>query len=232
MIEPEGLTPARLAATATRLARARGALDDAVAALAVEAVALFPTGHARLDLACYLGAAPETALRCLAHLLMTVGGAGYTPRLERLERLHGWLATDGADGVRTLAGCRLERRGPGLLVCREAAEAHEALPAKPGETVWWDRRFLVRLADGGAGAARLARLGPAGWAAAAAARPMLRRNTVPAPVRLSLPALWDDRGLLEAPTLGFRRAGARGPRAESVEFAPARPLAGARFMVV
>jgi tRNA(Ile)-lysidine synthase len=238
----EGLTPARLAATAARLGRARAALDDAVAALAAAAVALYPTGHAVLALDPWRRAAPEIALRCLARALMTVGGGVYTPRLERLERLHDWLMTrePGAPhaarpGVRTLAGCRVERRGETVLICREAAEASETLPTGAGEVVRWDGRFLMRIGGGGQGRmgqARIGRLGAAGWAMAVAAAPELRRSSIPVPVRPSLPALWDEKGLVEAPIPGFRRAGARGPRVEALEFAPAHPLAASRFMVV
>jgi tRNA(Ile)-lysidine synthase len=235
MLAAEGLTPARLAATAARLARARAALDDAVAALAAEAVALYPTGHAVLALGPWRNAAPEIALRCLARALMTVGGGAYTPRLERLERLHGWLAqaADAPRGARTLAGCRVERRGETALICREAAAAGETLPAVAGEVVRWDGRFLIRLGQGrrqGRGRVWIGPLGAAGWAAAGAAG--LGRSGVPAPVRPSLPALWDDHGLVEAPIPGFRRPGAGGPLVESLEFTPAHPLAAPRFMVV
>jgi tRNA(Ile)-lysidine synthase len=236
----EGLTPERLAATAARLGRARAALDDAVAGLAARAVGLFPAGYARLDLSLYREAAPEIALRCLARCLMTIGGGTYTPRLERLERLHHLLVEpapagpgDGAaqrPAVRTLAGCRIERRRDAVLVCREAADGGGSAAVAAGQAVWWDGRFLLRL--DGRGRCRLGRLGGEGWLAALRQLPELRRTTIPAPVRPTLPALWDDHGLLEAPHLGFRRAGARGPRVAAAEFVPAQPLAPARFMVV
>lgn len=230
----EGLTPARLAATAARLARARAALDDMVAALAVEALALYPAGHAVLALAPWRAAAPEAGLRCLARALMTVGGGAYTPRLERLERLHDWLSEPGTGaprGGRTLAGCRIERRAESALICREAAAAAETLPAVAGATLRWDGRFLIHLGQG-RGKCWIGPLGAAGWGAAVAGRPDSGRYAVPAPVRAVLPALWDENGLVEAPIPGFRRPGARAPRVEALEFAPAHPLAGARFMVV
>lgn len=237
----EGLTPARLAATAARLARARAALDDMVAALAVEALALYPTGHAVLALDPWRAAAPEAGLRCLARALITVGGGAYTPRLERLERLYRWLFAPGAGpgaapgagpvrAARTLAGCRIERRGGTALICREAAAA-EALPAEPGATLRWDGRFSIHLGQG-RGKCWIGPLGAAGWARAMTGKPDWGRNAVPAPVRAGLPALWDENGLVEAPIPGFRRPGARAPRVQSLEFAPAHPLAGARFMVV
>lgn len=233
----EGLTPARLAATAARLARARAALDDMVAALAAETLALYPTGHAVLALDRWPAAAPEAGLRCLAHALMTVGGGAYTPRLERLERLYDWLRAPGMGlprGARTLAGCRVERRGETALICRETAAA-ETLPAAPGMTLHWDGRFLIRLGEG-RGRARIGPLGAAGWttamAGAMAGQADSGQNAVPAPVRPGLPALWDENGLVEAPIPGFRRPGAGAPRVLALEFAPAHPLAGPRFMVV
>src|SRR5690606_5779022 len=92
----EGLTAERLAATAARLVRARAALADALVEFAARAVALAPEGYVRLALPPYRAAPAEIALRCLSHCLMTVGGGAYTPRLERLERLHGTLSTPAA----------------------------------------------------------------------------------------------------------------------------------------
>ncbi len=228
----EGMTAERLAATAARLARARAALDDSLAGLMAEAVALDPAGYARVELSALRHAAPELALRCLARCLMTIGGGAYTPRLERLERLHGELRALGPGGavVRTLAGCRIEARAGSALVCRETAAADAAETVAGGSEAWWDGRFLLRL--GGTGQARLARLGAEGWRQALRARPELRQGTIPAPARPALPALWDRSGLLEAPHLGFRRAGARGPLVAAVAFAPRHALAPARFMVV
>lgn len=234
LLATEGLTPDRLAATAGHLARARAALDEAVAVLAVEAVALHPAGYARLALNPYRAAPAETALRLLARCLATVGGADYPPRFERLERLHVELSRPRADGVRpktrTLGGCRIELRGGTAMICRELADVAAEMPVEAGRTVWWDRRFLLRLA--GSGGARLAVLGAQGWRAAVRREPDLRRIRLPAPVRLSLPALWDEVGPLEVPHLGYRRPDGAGPRVRAVEFAPTRAMAPACFMVV
>lgn len=225
----EGMTAARLAATAGRLGRARAALDDATAALAARCAGLFPAGYAWLDLHPYRAAPVETALRCLAHLLRTVGGGAYTPRLERLERLHQGLAA-GEPGGRTLAGCRIDPRGDHALICREAAGPGDPIEVSAGQTVVWDDRF--RIAFAGSGTAWLGSLGATGWREAVAARPELRRSTVPPAARVGLPALRDRAGLLEVPHLGYRRADSRGPRVATVEFAPPQALAPARFMVV
>lgn len=233
LLAAEGLTVERLAATAGHLARARAALDDAVAALAAEAVSVHPAGYAVLRLDAYRLAPEETALRCLSRCLATIGGADYPPRFDRLERLHGELTAPVGGGrarARTLGGCRIELGGDHARICRELAGIVEETPVGPARTVWWDRRFLLRFA--GTGRARVAALGQDGWRRLLAEAPTLRRTALPAAVRPSLPALRDEAGLLEVPHLGWRRPGARGIRVRAVEFAPARAVAPACFMVV
>ncbi len=80
----EGMTPARLAATAGNMGRARAALERATAELLVRAVVLSPAGHAWLDAATLASVPTEIGLRSLAAALRTVGGATHPPRLRRL----------------------------------------------------------------------------------------------------------------------------------------------------
>jgi tRNA(Ile)-lysidine synthase len=243
----EGLDPRRLAATARSMGRAREALDSAVADLLARAATIAPEGYGYVDPAALLGAPAEVGLRALARTLMCVGGRGYPPRLERLERLYAALAAGGLGQARTLWGCRIGLRGERLLVCREAAAASEAIPVVPGTCVRWDGRFRVAFADGRgpagkgfrpekgrrAGAVTLARLGREGWAKIAADEPELRRTRIPAPVRPSLPALWDSRGVLAVPHLNYRQpaARARARLVRRIAFSPPIPLAGSGFSV-
>ncbi len=131
----EGLDAARLAATAAHLARARSAIDDAVAALLAEAAAIFPAGYVRLDAAAMKAAPAEVSLRALARCLMVVGGSAYVPRLDRLERLHGKVRAGALGGGATLAGCLVVPRGGAVLICREpnmAAEETVIAPRRDG----------------------------------------------------------------------------------------------------
>jgi len=227
----EGLDAARLAATAGRLARARAAVDEAVADLLAVAAAVFPAGYLSLDPAALATAPAEVSLRALARCLTTIGGAGYGPRLERLERLHAAVRGGGLASAATLGGCRIVPRRGRLLICREPAAARETVAVRAGETVAWDGRFVVAVAAASRGVpARsftVKLLGAAGWAAVAAAQPDLRRHPLPPPVRPGLPALWDGARVACVPHLDYCRAGVK--TQASAVFAPDLPLAPTRF---
>ncbi len=115
-----GLTPARIAAAATHLSRARDALSSDMRAwlrtgckMGERSALVDGNGLARLP--------EETGLRALAHILGQVSGQAYRPRFARLERLYGEICA-GLTAARTLQGCRVApapRRdalfGPGTL---------------------------------------------------------------------------------------------------------------------
>lgn len=242
----EGFGAERLAAAAGYLGRARAALDDATADLLARAAAVYPAGYVLLDPA-MLAAAPEKlALRALSRVLMTVGGAEYPVRLERLLRLHRALGPGDGRGRtpvsrprnsfsefrgRTLGGCRIVPYRGALLVCREGAGTEE-LPLASGMEALWDGRFMVSLSGGRVGARLwVRRLGADGWTAARRHCPKLRHSPVPMPARASLPALWDGEGLVEAPLIGYRRPGSGRAARLAAAFAPAHALAACRFTV-
>jgi len=231
----EGLTASRMAAAAAGLGRARGALDREVARTLVRAVRVHPAGHAVLDPEPLRCAAREVGLRALARLLMTVGGLTYPPRLARLERLYGRLTAGTLGRGATLGGCRLiVRRGRGpetILLVREAGRA-ETCVVTPGQRLHWDGRFTVavsrRIAARGL---RLGPLGGPGWRAVKAATDPAVAGRLPAPARIALPALLDDRGVLAVPQLGYARPGAARLIMLHCVFGPAARLTGSPFTV-
>lgn len=208
----EGLTPRRLADTARRMRRAREALEAASAVLHRDCVIADPAGFCRLD-ACRLVSAPEEiGLRVLARVAMGVGGSDYPSRLDRLERLHCWLAAGGTERGATLAGCRFVRADETVLVMRE--EGRSGLPEVPlpdAPALVWDRRFRIE-----APVPYQGRLGTAMWV-----RPLGREGLavlrgegalrpMPSAAARTTPALYDGDRLVAAPLV------ARGGR-----FAPA-----------
>jgi tRNA(Ile)-lysidine synthase len=226
----EGLTPARLAATASQLGRARDALEGATAAVLADRVRVFPEGYGELDGNSLRDVPQEIALRCLARLLTCIGGRSYPPRLEPLQRLYAAMTGDAAPFAgRTLAGCRIVPRRGKILVCREVRAIREAVPA--AEDLLWDGRFRIRLAA--PAGLQVRRLGRAGWAMAVQQQPELRKCRIPAPVRPSLPAVWDLDVVVLVPHLNYIRAdkAANGAILREIAFTPARPLTAARFAV-
>jgi tRNA(Ile)-lysidine synthase len=101
-----GLTPARIAAAASHLARARASLEIMTEAVLQRAARKSEAG-VLLDAAALAAAPREVGLRGLASVLMTVGGQAYRPRFESLERLFDRLTVSGLGGGATLHGCHL-----------------------------------------------------------------------------------------------------------------------------
>jgi len=108
-----------LPATATEPA-ARAARDRALAAAALEALEVGPDGELALDHAVMSRLDGDLAVRLLARVVQSVGGGGYPPRRERLERAAARLSQGAICGKSgksqdfTLSGCRLMlRREPG-----------------------------------------------------------------------------------------------------------------------
>lgn len=245
----EGLTAARLAATARHLGGARCALEGELARLLVRAVALDPAGFAWLDPAPLVAAPAELGRRALARVLTTVGGAEYGPRLASLERLHGRIAAGLSAGA-TLGGCRVLPRRGRLLVVREGRNLPVAR-LQAGQTLLWDGRFEVALRRPGGrtggrmggraatGELELGPLGGSGWAevralapgAAPGAAPGVEMARIPAPARASLPALRDGRGVLAVPQLGYQRPESAAAGLRYCRFRPRNPLIFSAFTV-
>jgi len=233
VLAADGLDAARLAAAAMHLGGARAVFDDQVAGLLADAATVFPAGYVRLDPAPLRAAPGEVSLRALARCLVTVGGARYGPRLDRLQRLHDAIRAGRLGGGATLAGCRVLHRRGTLLICREPAMAVEEATLVPGAALLWDSRFEIRLSKSGSARAggRLVvrRLGAAGWAGLAARDPDLRRHPIPPPVRPSLPTVWAPTGVIAVPHLDIVPANSHIDA--TALFLPRVPLAQTRFTV-
>lgn len=226
----EGLTPDRLVATASRLGRVRAVLDAETASVLARGLRLYPAGYGELDPGPLRAAPSEIALRCLSQVLTCVSGGRYPPRMKRLERLYRAM-TDPSEAFagRTLGGCRILRRRNNILICREIRAIHDCLPAQ--REVIWDGRFRIRLRRSRGFDVR--RLGQEGWRMVSADDPTLRNCRIPAPVRPSLPAIWGLDAVAVVPHLNYVRAGrpAVDGLVRDIEFAPARPLTAACFVV-
>ena len=232
LLAREGLGPVRLAATARHLGRARTALEDEVAQLLARTAWLHPAGFAVFDPGRLVAASPEIALRALARLVATVGGADHMPRFERLARLHEGLLA-GLSSGRTLGGCRVMRWRSAVVVCREATAAQPAQLALPGATLRWDERFVVTLAADAPAGLVVGALGAAGFGKHGATPTHWR--SIPSAARATLPALRDLVGIVAVPHLNYARANFGRLAATgiaTVAFHPKWPLTAPGFTVV
>lgn len=219
----DGLTPARLAATARRMARVRALLDDQTIALLDASVLLEDAGCARLDIAFLIEANEEIALRILSRLAAGIGGRAYPPRLEGIERLLGDIKSGDFSGA-TLAGCLFAPTGKDrrhLLVAREAGTTDDRQEITPGGTIHWDGRFEITLSREAETGGSIAALTESGWRQLLELWPEARKTRIPHAARLALPALRVGGEIKSVPHLGYAAAGFTGLQAE---FSPLRPL--------
>lgn len=222
----EGMSAERLAATARRMGRARAALEDMVAQAAARWVAPHPAGHAVVDPAVFRLVPEEVGLRLLSRLVQAVGGAAYPPREERVLALHRRLL-GGLARVVTAGGCRLGPHEGAVLICREAGRMAPPQPLVPAEETLWDGRFRVKMAEGAPLGLSIGPLGVTGWNRVAGLVKPRRLPPVPAPVRPTLPAVYDQQGLCAVPHLGYKQGSAAGSALRWIIAAPAVPLTAA-----
>lgn len=230
-----GVSGAFLAETTAALGTLRASMDEAVAGILAAGVEIDPAGYLWLEPSALAGAPAEVGRRVLARCLMAIGGGGYTPRSERLNRLYGQIAGGRLASGATLAGCQIRGKSGRLLICRELAAAGPAIDLIAGGRQVWDGRFAVTLARSRGGTSRLqaAALGPDGNRSVLAERPDLRHGSIPAAVRPILPSIWTSGGprreLLAVPHLDYWVSNPQVP--VSIEFVPPQALAQSRFTV-
>lgn len=234
LLAAEGLTAARLSATAARLARAQAVIDDLVDDLVDRAVERHPGGFAAIDLAAFSEAHEEVALRLFSRVISDVGGGWYGPRLERLEAAFRVITAPLPDGAtrppaRTLGGTAIVRRGARLWIHREPGrDGLPRLALAPGETATWDGRLGVSLASAAPHPVTVAALGSGGnKLTGIKAGAVVRRDAdrPPASALATVPAAWAEGALVAVPALNFYSAPAW---AEFIGFGPWPRHAGAR----
>ena len=161
-LEPVGITPEGLAATAQRLARQRRVLEAAMADLAAQALRPGRFGEARLARAPLHTVPRDTALRLFAETLRQIGASAYRPRFRAVDE-HFRRALQATESTSaTLAGCliRPEPDRDTILICREPAAV--APPAEiTARKMIWDGRWEIETPPEAAGST-VGALGPDG----------------------------------------------------------------------
>jgi tRNA(Ile)-lysidine synthase len=158
-----GLTPEALARSASRLRRARAALDHAADRFLVEQGAMSEAGYCLIARDALVVLPAEIALRVLARAVNAVGGRETPLRLAKLEALLASLL-ESPKAAHTLGGCRLQPVGDRLGIFRETRGIGlPTLLLAPGERALWDNRFRVELEAAARAPVTVAALGEARW---------------------------------------------------------------------
>jgi tRNA(Ile)-lysidine synthase len=153
-----GLTPAMLALSAARLARARRTIEGMVDSFcdpSAGAVSVDPLGVIAIDRAGLRQAGEEIALRVLDRAIAAAGGAAERVPLGKLEPVLAAVcnarpvARPAAPGRWTLARALITVEGPVVYIERELGrEPLPELALAPGRAALWDGRFRVAVAAG------------------------------------------------------------------------------------
>jgi tRNA(Ile)-lysidine synthase len=194
-----GLSPESLALTASRLNRARAALEAATGRLLQAVLTLDDAGFATLRLAALQDADEEIAIRALNRLTMALGGRETPVRLANVEAACQMLRREPRSF--TLGGCQFALRGERLTVTREFGRMTQG-SAEYRAPVLWDRRFEVDAGVPVAAGLTLRPLGADGLKAARAAK--LGFASRPRAALLALPSLWRGDHLVYAPCAEFQ----------------------------
>lgn len=217
-----GLDDAHLALSARRLAEARAALEAGTLALARSSLTIGYGAYAALDREMMRDSPPELVLRLLQAVISAFGGRESGPERPKLEDLARQLRAS-APVTATLGGALIAAgkagRGEGapgsrrVLIHREPGRGGiAARQLKPGQGVFWDRRFYVSVSPAWTGAVRVGPLGAAGYALLKRRYRTLEELDLPSRAVATLPAIWDDAELLAVPCLGGVEPALRGPR--------------------
>jgi tRNA(Ile)-lysidine synthase len=212
-LETLGLNKSQLHLSATRLRRARQALETVTASFLQSTLKVHEAGFGSLAVSELLGQPDEIALRALVRMAGAFGGGQTYPRLAKAEAALAKLQT-GVSGL-TLAGCHFAVRGTQLLMTREYGRmSHHPVSVTPGQTLEWDNRFHVALPENAPAGTVLRPLGPGGVRALKDAGGKV--EGIPQAALLTLPSLWLSGELAEIPIAGFRRIFSGVPAIEAV----------------
>lgn len=200
-----GLTNSVLALSATRLLRARQALDRVVGEFCspdAGVVLVDPSGYITIDRARLQAGGEEITLRVLGRAIAAAGGSDEQVSLAKLESIVASLfGAASVTGRWTLARAMITASEQVVTIEREPGrEPLPRLELSVGARACWDGRFSVS-AGAGTGTIEVRPLGEG------AARELLQQGTVttPIPVRAAgmVPSFWQGSRLLAVPALEF-----------------------------
>jgi tRNA(Ile)-lysidine synthase len=204
-----GLSNEKLALSARRLARARLAIDHAVAAFCDPVgghVHTDPCGFLRISAAALRQAPLEIAVRVLVRAIAAAGGSPAPVPLAGVEDIAQALRWPAAAGAWTLARAAIVAAPDGVLVEREPGrEPLPRLVPVSGGRVLWDGRFRIVAGPALETGLEVAGLGADGSREVRQA--LANARDVPPRALAAVPAIWRGLDLVAVPSLDFCSAG-------------------------
>ncbi len=171
-------------------------------------VKIYPEGWARLDTERLKPLPSVLVEKILIYLLNLIGGKPYPPRFDSLSRLIKNLSEAKENGCFTLSNCVVRKEGKYLIFFREERQPVSIISLTRQKNIIWRNIFYCSFIDNNKNISDelvLAPLGEAGWGQVVKQKPELRKLPLPYEVKKTMPALFDNSGVLEVPHLNYCR---------------------------
>ena len=232
----EQISPTMLSGTARRLSSVRRSLERNVSKVLAENAMMFPEGYSRIARKAFSNSETEIARRVLEILLCSIGGSLYPPNGRKVDRLLQTLKNEIIFKPRTLGGCKIALKDHYVLIFREAKRCQNTI-IRPGETIFWDGRFFVRIGIKNNLTMKDYFLGSLGGRSCPKIRNIItkmEKNSAPKDVLMALPVIRDLDGIIGLPDFGYGRKKKKSVSLMQVvvQFAPQRPVTNANFFLV
>ena len=179
-----GLTASSIAHSAKRLTRAREALEWMTDSFIRQHVQKNPAGFLFVPIKDFQELPTEIQLRVLDKSMAYVIGSNYQSRMMQLEKM-----LENMPCRLTLHDCQIVSKKDGFYVCAEYAKMPMPKQLKAGQKVSWGR-FEVSCDKN----VKIAPLGD-----------NLKIKNLPALVRRTIPAFFDEKGLAFVPSIDYKR---------------------------
>jgi tRNA(Ile)-lysidine synthase len=202
-LEQRGLLPRTIFKLVEHFANLRQQFSEVVKVFCERAVRILPEsyGVVHLEALKYL---PDPIMeRVLVQIISELSGNIYPPRRERIKHSMEKIKSIEMPNF-TLGGCRFILEGSTVIVCRDQRSI-TVKKVVAGDDFNWDGLFDVEISGPRGAVGKLGALGEKGWVEIVRKCPELKKISVPHPVRITLPTLFDDNGVVEVPSLKYRR---------------------------
>ena len=207
-LEHRKVTNARLSKLAQSFSILRKMLELCCHNFIENYVKIYPEGWARLDTEPLKPLPSILVEKILTYILNVIGGKPYPPRLDSLGRLINNLHQVKEGGSFTLSNCVVRKEGKYLIFFREERHPVSTISLNRQTSIIWRNIFNCSFIYHNKNISDelfLAPLGEVGWSQVIKKKPELRELAIPYEVKKTMPALFDNRGVLEVPHLNYCR---------------------------
>jgi len=204
-LENRGLSSERMFRLSGHFNSLRKQLADVVTVFFERAVRIFPDAYlvVHLDVLKHL---PDPIFeRVLIRIISELSGKFYPPRHRSIKHVMDNIKSSEMSNF-TLGGCFFVYKGSTVIVCRDPRSISKR-KVVAGDKFYWDGLFDVEIFGPEGPKGWLGALGKKGWLEIVQKCPDLKHVLLPYSVKITLPTLFDDYGVIHVPGLKYRNPG-------------------------